>query len=124
MASSSFISCVSSFMITISQIEIRPPGFKARNISLYTLHLLSDILITQFEIQTSAVLSATGRFSISPRRNSTFHIRFSFAILLAFESISGAMSTPMARPLLPTVFPAIKQSSPVPDPRSSTISPG
>lgn len=34
MASSSCISFVSSFMITISQIDILPPGFNARNISL------------------------------------------------------------------------------------------
>ena len=91
MASSSFISCVSSFMITISQIEIRPPGFKARNISLYTLHLLSDILITQLKYRHLLYYPPPEDFNLSQAK---FYI--SYPVFLCntsgFESISGVIS--------------------------------
>lgn len=122
--SSVFISSVNSFIMTMSQMEMRPPGFNARKISLYTRGLLSERLMTQFEIHTSAIPSAIGRFSISPNAEFYITVLLRLAISLDFASISGVISTPIARPLLPTAFAARKQSNPEPLPRSKTISPG
>jgi hypothetical protein len=43
--------------------------------------------------------------------------------LRALLTISAVMSTPITRPVRPTLGPATKQSNPPPDPRSSTTSP-
>jgi len=68
--------------------------------------------------------SATGRCSISPRRNSTVSASFFSTFSRARSTISGVMSTPMTRPSGPTSRAARKQSNPPPDPRSRTVSPG
>ena len=60
----------SSAVEMISDIARRPPGFKTLNASSNTLSFSGDKLITQLEMITSIVASATGRCSISPRRNS------------------------------------------------------
>src|ERR1039458_40082 len=43
--------------------------------------------------------------------------------LRALPSISGVMSTPMARPVAPSLRPAINTSKPPPAPKSNTTSP-
>ena len=68
--------------------------------------------MTQLEMMTSTELSATGRCSISPSRNSTFSTAAFAAFSRAFSSISGVMSTPMTRPVGPTFLAARKQSMP------------
>jgi hypothetical protein len=49
----------------------------------------------------SALLSATGKCSISPNRKSTLVVPIFTAFFLALEIISGVMSTPMTWPVLP-----------------------
>ena len=58
-------------MFTTSEIASRPPGFSTRNASRNTCALSGTRLITQLEMMTSPVPSATGRCSSSPSRNST-----------------------------------------------------
>ena len=109
-----------------SETAIRPPGFNTRAISRQTCGLSGERLMTQFEIITSTLASATGKCSISPRRNSTLSkpvfSRYTTALRRAFASISAVISTPMARPVAPTLRPAMKTSNPPPAPRSSTTS--
>jgi hypothetical protein len=109
--------------MTMSETINLPPGLSTRKASPKTLALSGDRFITQLEIITSTELSATGRFSISPRRNSTFSYPPLRAFALAFSSISGVMSTPMTCPVLPTLPDARKQSKPAPEPRSRAVSP-
>src|SRR4030043_1445507 len=45
------------------------------------------------------------------------------ALLLAFSTISGVISTPITLPPPPTLLAARKQSNPAPEPRSRTVSP-
>jgi hypothetical protein len=84
-----------------SETANRPPGLSTRAISLQTCCLFGDRLITQFEMTTSTDASATGRCSISPRRNSTLlnPLRSVYAAIFprARLSISGVMSTPITR---------------------------
>ena len=70
-AGSSFSSAGNGALLTTSEIASRPPGFSTRKASRNTCALSGTRLITQFERITSAVLSATGRCSSSPSRNST-----------------------------------------------------
>src|SRR5262245_28549212 len=72
----------------------------------------------------STLASATGRFSISPTRNSTFATPAFARFARARSSMAGVMSTPITRPSGPTSRAARKQSMPAPLPRSSTASPG
>ena len=65
-------SCGSSAVATTSLTASRPPGLSTRNASRKTAGLSGERLITQLEMITSTDASATGRCSISPRRNSTF----------------------------------------------------
>ncbi len=109
---------------TTSEIARRPPGFNTRKASANTCALSGDKLTTQLEMITSTDWSATGKCSISPRRNSTF-LYPPFALFCrALLIIAGVISTPMTRPLPPTDFAAKKQSKPPPLPKSSTVSPG
>src|SRR5210317_1981475 len=71
----------------------------------------------------STLLSATGRFSISPNRNSTCFVPIFSAFLLDLEIMSGVMSTPITFPVSPTSLAAKKLSNPPPLPRSTTVSP-
>ena len=84
--------------------------------------------MTQFEMTTSTEASSTGRASMVPSRNSTFErpvvAKNLTAFLRARASISGVMSTPIARPPSPTFWAARNTSLPAPLPRSSTTSPG
>ena len=108
----------------MSEMAKRPLGLSIRKASRYTFNLSGDKLITQFDMIISALLSATGRCSISPNRNSTLAAPIFSAFFLALEIISGVMSTPMTCPLSPTCLTARKQSKPPPLPRSTTVSPG
>src|SRR5713226_7598371 len=66
-----------------------------------------------------------GRYSISPNLNSTFEYLLPYFALvsLALQIISGVASTPIALPLSPTIWEALKISIPPPLPRSTTTSP-
>jgi hypothetical protein len=68
--------------------------------------------------------TATGKYSISPNRNSVLVKPPLAALLRALLIISGVISTPMTRPVSPTWRAAKKQSKPAPQPRSNTTSPG
>ncbi len=110
-----------------SDTATRPPGFRTRAISRHAWDLSGERLMTQLEITTSIQASATGRCSISPKRNSTLsnpdRSRYWVIFLRALDNISGVISTPMARPFVPTFRPAMKTSNPPPEPKSSTTSP-
>jgi hypothetical protein len=108
---------------TMSDTISRPPGLKTRNASRKTFFLSGERLMTQFDTITSTERSAQGRFSISPKRNSTLVKPPFRAFDLAFSIISGVISTPMALPFLPSFLEARKQSSPAPEPRSRSVSP-
>src|SRR6266446_7533141 len=113
----------SGAVLTTSEIASRPPGFSTRNASRNTCALSGTRLITQLDRMASAVLSATGRCSSSPRRNSTLAALILAAFSRAFFSISWVMSIPITRPFAPTCPAARKQSKPAPLPRSTTTSP-
>src|SRR5512134_90402 len=108
---------------TRSEMMTLPPGLRTRYASAKTLSLAVERLTTQLEMTASTELSPAGRFSISPRRNSTLPKPPFRAFSRAFSSISGVMSTPITRPDGPTARAARKQSNPAPDPRSRTVSP-
>jgi hypothetical protein len=57
----------SGAMLMTSDTASRPPGLRTRKASRNTCALSGTRLITQFEITTSAVLSAIGRCSSSPQ---------------------------------------------------------
>mmetsp|Transcript_15243 Transcript_15243/g.64343 ORF Transcript_15243/g.64343 Transcript_15243/m.64343 type:complete len:214 (+) Transcript_15243:623-1264(+) len=120
------IKCSGSvFVCTTSATASLPPGLSTRNASRSTRGLSGDRLMTQLLTTTSIVASPAGRFSISPRRNSRTsepRPRFS-APARALASMSGVMSTPTTKPSRPTSSCARKQSTPAPQPRSSTVSP-
>ena len=109
----------SSAMLTTSEIASRPPGFSTRKASRNTCALSGARLTTQLEMMTSAVASAIGRCSISPRRNSTLAAPTLAALARALASISCVMSTPITCPAGPTWRAARKQSKPAPLPRST-----
>ena len=75
-------------------------GRRTRSASRSTRGLSGERLTTQLLTTASQVLSPAGRFSISPRRNSTLAQASprSLAPSRALESMSGVMSTPMTRP--------------------------
>src|ERR1700730_15836202 len=123
-AGSACSSSDSGVVLTTSEIASRPPGFSTRNASRNTCALSGTRLITQWDRMASALLSATGRCSSSPRRNSTLATPILAAFSRAFFSISWVMSIPITRPLAPTCAAARKQSKPAPLPRSITTSPG
>src|SRR5215831_18263322 len=108
----------------MSDTARRPPGFSTRNASRKTLSLSADRLITQFEMMTSTELSGSGMLSISPLRNSTFSTPAFFWFSRASASISSVMSSPYAFPVGPTLRADKNTSTPPPEPRSSTVSPG
>mmetsp|Transcript_46517 Transcript_46517/g.74360 ORF Transcript_46517/g.74360 Transcript_46517/m.74360 type:complete len:256 (+) Transcript_46517:341-1108(+) len=111
---------------TTSVTASRPPGLSTRSASRRTRGLSGERLMTQFEMTTSIVLSPAGRFSISPRRNSTRGGTrpLSRAFSRALASMSGVMSTPTTDPAGPTSSVARRQSIPAPHPKSRTNSPG
>ncbi len=123
-ARSAASSGVSSRRLITSEIASLPPGLRTRIASRNTCALSGTRLITQFDRMTSAVLSAIGRCSSSPRRNSTFPAPTPAAFSRALLSISCVMSTPMTPPSGPTCLAASRQSNPAPLPRSTTVSPG
>jgi len=59
-----------------------------------TFGLSADRLMTQFEITTSTVASASGTSSIVPLTNSTLSAPALTALARARASISSVMSTP------------------------------
>ena len=83
--------------------------------------------MTQFEITRPTDASSIGSDSIRPLRNSTFSRPVRWANTLALRqarrSISGVISTPIARPAAPTFSAARNTSRPAPLPRSTTTSP-
>ena len=80
--------------------------------------------MTQLEMIASTRPPSSGKFSISPRWNSTFLTPTFSALLLARLIMSTVMSTPITLPSGPTWWAARKQSMPPPLPRSRTVSPG
>ena len=118
-----FMKSGSSFSSTMSEIISLPFFFSTLNASSKTLFLFGDKFITQLDMTMSAVLSATGKFSISPRRNSTFLYPPFLQFSRALSSISVVMSTPITFPFGPTFFAVKKQSKPPPEPKSTTVSP-
>jgi hypothetical protein len=105
-------------------MPIRPPGLSTRAISSKTAGLSCERLIAQLEITTSTEASGTGSCSICAGTNSTFSSRADRLAELARATISPVMSTPMTLPYGPTRAAARKESTPDPDPRSRTVSPG
>ena len=112
------------FEILLRDTFAGEPGRKTRKASRKTWGLSGDRLMTQLEMTTSTVSSATGRCSISPRRNSTLSALILRALARALLIMSLVMSTPMTRPPGPTCLAARKQSMPPPEPRSTTVWPG
>ena len=106
---------------------MRPWSFRTRQISSNTRGLSGERFTTQFEVTRSTVFDSTGIFSRNPSRNSTTSYPSAAATFGLFscatDSIRSVMSTPMALPVFPTNFAAMKTSMPAPEPRSTTVSP-
>ena len=106
-----------------SETARRPPGAARARPRAAPRRLSPERLITQFEITTSTVASASGISSMCPCTNSTFAAPAAAAFARASASISSVMSSPIALPVGPTRRALISTSAPAPEPRSSTVSP-
>ena len=123
-ARSARISSGRTAVATTSAIARRPPGFSTRKASRKTAALSGERLITQFERMASTLRSATGRCSISPRRNSTFCRRLWRGVVARLRDHLGRHVHADDAARLADLSAARKQSKPPPLPRSSTVSPG
>ena len=103
---------------------MRPPGRRTLAISANTAGLSAARLMTQLLMTTSTEASGKGSASIVPFRKSTLAAFASRALRRDSSIISSVMSTPIARPVVPTRAAESRTSMPPPDPRSSTVSPG
>ena len=105
------------------QIDILPPGLSTLNISLNAFSLLGARQKAPFEITTSIISSGSGMFSMSAQINFMFNplsnALFSACLTSVFE-----ISSPTTFPVGPEYSHAINESTPNPDPRSNTFSPG
>lgn len=79
--------------------------------------------MTQLLIMQSTLEGSKGILVIGERTNFTFAMEALAALLLARESMSWLMSTPMERPVRPTFRAAWNTSKPAPEPRSRTVCP-
>ena len=119
-ARSAASSAGSGAVFTTSEIASRPPGFSTRKASRNTCALSGTRFITQFEI-TSAVLSAIGRCSSSPRRNSTLAAPAGGVVARLVQHLMRHVDADDRR--WADLAGGEKQSKPAPLPRSTTSRP-
>gem|GEM_PF-6542052 len=81
-------------------------------------------MITPLEMTTSTDASGKGNSSANPFLNSNCVRPMLSAVLRDFYNMVSVMSTPITLPVGPTILAAMKQSKPLPEPTSNTVSPG